>query len=469
LNISTIIIVSLKGFSGLVDLNITSQPILGVTLTLSQSQVALSPNGFNTSIVTVKVDATALLGEYMLSVTGTSGVLEHSVNISLKIVTETTPPIIHSVLRLPEKPNYNDTVTVLASVTDEGSGVKDVVLSYSGDAAQKNVTMTLIDGLYRGSIPAFPYSTVVKYRVFASDEAGNWGTPSSLNSFNVADPYPPVIGNPSWAPKEPDANVDITVNVTATEPADASGVQDVTLWFKNKTLDEWKAVPMTLTHGNWTARLRNQSNTIIDFKITSYDKAGNSAETRLHQFQVKAPAGFPLALILLVTLILAALTGSVAYLLWRRRQSRRGARAVPAPKPAPPSPPPVTPVRKPTKPAKGYEMVSFVVPAHNEESTISQRIADAYERAASHVGPSEIIVVDDGSVDNTYEAAWSAIESNRKKWPNITAKVVKLSSTLGKEEAVRIGRDKATGEIVETVNGNMLTIPSFIGQIFLPI
>jgi cellulose synthase/poly-beta-1,6-N-acetylglucosamine synthase-like glycosyltransferase len=195
--------------------------------------------------------------------------------------------------------------------------------------------------------------------------------------------------------------------------------------------------------------LSNQSETSIDFRITAFDYAGNSAETKLYQFQVKVPTGLPLSLILLVIIILAALTGSAIYLLWRRRQ--KGKTAGGAPKPALPSPPSVA--GKPAALIRGYEMVSFVVPARNEGSTISQRIADVYERAVNHVGTSEIIVVDDGSVDDTYEAAWSAIESNRRKWPNIPAKVVKLSSTLGKEEAIRFGRSKATGEIVETVNG----------------
>ncbi len=101
----------------------------------------------------------------------------------------------------------------------------------------------------------------------------------------------------------------------------------------------------------------------------------------------------------------------------------------------------------------GYQMVSYVIPAHNEENTISRRIAHAYELSVNHAGPSEIIVVDDGSVDGTYDAARSAISSNRKKWPHIPAKIVKLSSSLGKEEAVKLGRKKAKGEVVETVNG----------------
>ena len=60
-------------------------------------------------------------------------------------------------------------------------------------------------------------------------------------------------------------------------------------------------------------------------------------------------------------------------------------------------------------------MVSFVVPARNDESTISQRIARAYERAVNHIGPFEIIVVDDGSFEDTCEAAWSTIASNHGK------------------------------------------------------
>ena len=73
-------------------------------------------------------------------------------------------------------------------------------------------------------------------------------------------------------------------------------------------------------------------------------------------------------------------------------------------------------------------MISFVVPARNDGTTISQHIARAYERAVNHIGPFEIIVVDDGIFDDTYEAAWSIIASNRRKWPNILAKETRVRS-----------------------------------------
>jgi uncharacterized membrane protein len=460
---SSIIVTSLRGFSQPVSLTVTS--VIGVNLALQPLQVTPPPNSAASSMLTVSIYAVALPGTYGITVTGTSGDLKHDANILLEVTAEKEPPQIASVLRLPENPAYNDSVTVLALVTDVGSGVRSVVLSYFNGVDWADATMTLKEGLYSASIPAFAYSTAVKYRVDAYDFAGNQAT-SDLDAYTVSDPYSPVIGDPSWMPEEPDANVDITFKVTVTEPTGSSGVRNATLWFKSKTLD-WTAVPMTFANGTWTAKLSNQSDTSIDFKITAYDYAGNSAETKLYQFQVKALTGLPLSLslILLVIIILAILTGSAIYLLWRRRQLRKTAGG--APKPAPPSPP--SAARKLAAPIKGYEMVSFVVPARNEESTISQRIARAYERAADHVGPSEIIVVDDGSVDGTYEAAWSAIASNRKKWPNIPAKVVKLSSTLGKEEAVRFGRNKATGEIVETVNGDTSKILSSIVPIGIPI
>jgi glycosyltransferase involved in cell wall biosynthesis len=57
-------------------------------------------------------------------------------------------------------------------------------------------------------------------------------------------------------------------------------------------------------------------------------------------------------------------------------------------------------------------MISFVVPARNDGTTIFQGIPRAFERAVNHIGLFEIIVVDYGSFDDAYEAACSVIASN---------------------------------------------------------
>jgi len=55
-------------------------------------------------------------------------------------------------------------------------------------------------------------------------------------------------------------------------------------------------------------------------------------------------------------------------------------------------------------------MVSFIVLAYNEERSVSRCIASLFKCAEKYAGLCEIIVVDDGSKDYTYEIAWSTIK-----------------------------------------------------------
>jgi len=217
---------------------------------------------------------------------------------------------------------------VLASVTDMESGVKNVTLSYSRGAIKQNVTMTFSEGLYKASVPAFPYDAEVEYRVYAFDEAGNWAV-SSLYSYVVDDPYPPDFGVPYWSPLEPAANEEITINVTVTEPQDASGVDVVTLLYMNTTLTLWRSISMAYEGGNWTAVIANQSDTVVEFYVSASDKADNSAESITQEFTVAPPPGFPLAWILAAIAVIAASGGGATYYVRRRRKKGASATAVP--------------------------------------------------------------------------------------------------------------------------------------------
>ncbi|NWF86197.1 glycosyltransferase, partial [Candidatus Bathyarchaeota archaeon] len=55
-------------------------------------------------------------------------------------------------------------------------------------------------------------------------------------------------------------------------------------------------------------------------------------------------------------------------------------------------------------------MVSLIAPAYNEERNISRCLESLFKCAENYPGPCEIIVVDDGSNDCTYEVAWATIE-----------------------------------------------------------
>jgi len=149
------------------------------------------------------------------------------------------------------------------------------------------------------------------------DRAGN----SRKITVNVTvDNTPPEIGLPRRSPEEPAANVDIQINVTVTEPAFGSGVLSVTLAFKNKTLDDWRFIPMQLVGDDWTIMLTNQSDTDVRFYIEAFDRAGNSNKTTVEEFTVAPPAGFPLAWILAAVAIIAAAVGGAAYYLRRKQK-----------------------------------------------------------------------------------------------------------------------------------------------------
>jgi cellulose synthase/poly-beta-1,6-N-acetylglucosamine synthase-like glycosyltransferase len=101
-----------------------------------------------------------------------------------------------------------------------------------------------------------------------------------------------------------------------------------------------------------------------------------------------------------------------------------------------------------------YPMVSFVVPAYNEEQNVSRCIKSLFKCAKKYAGLCEIIVVDDGSNDYTYEVAWATIELNRRKYPQVRGKVVRHSANLGKVEAIRTGLDRALGSLIAVVDAD---------------
>jgi len=110
--------------------------------------------------------------------------------------------------------------------------------------------------------------------------------------------------------------------------------------------------------------------------------------------------------------------------------------------------------RKIKREKERHPMVSFIIPAYNEEKRVSRCIASLFKCAAQYPGYSEIIAVDDGSTDYAYEAAWAAIKENQGRWPYVAGKVVRHMTNLGMAEAVRTGVNKAMGEVIGVVDAD---------------
>jgi len=112
-----------------------------------------------------------------------------------------------------------------------------------------------------------------------------------------------------------------------------------------------------------------------------------------------------------------------------------------------------------------YPMVSFVVPAYNEEKNVSRCIKSLFKCTEKYAGLCEIIVVDDGSSDYTYEIAWATTELNRKRYPQVRGKVVRHSANLGKVEAIRTGSDRALGSLIAVVDADSCWMPDTLAKL----
>lgn len=100
-------------------------------------------------------------------------------------------------------------------------------------------------------------------------------------------------------------------------------------------------------------------------------------------------------------------------------------------------------------------MVSFVIPAFNEETNIAQCVNSLLECADKYDGNCEVIVIDDGSTDFTYEAAWQTVQAWKSECKcRVRFKVMRHMINLGKTEALRTGVNSALGQLIAVVDGD---------------
>jgi glycosyltransferase involved in cell wall biosynthesis len=103
--------------------------------------------------------------------------------------------------------------------------------------------------------------------------------------------------------------------------------------------------------------------------------------------------------------------------------------------------------------------LSIVVPCFNEEMGIDELIRRCCASAVSAIGDSyELILVDDGSTDRTWEAITSHIDS----YPNIVA--IKLSRNFGHQVALTAGLSAVKGRVVLVVDADLQDPPELLGD-----
>ncbi len=108
------------------------------------------------------------------------------------------------------------------------------------------------------------------------------------------------------------------------------------------------------------------------------------------------------------------------------------------------------------KPDKKWRpKISVIVPAYNEERNLERCVLSVIN-ADYPKNKIEIIIVDDGSTDRTYEIA----KKLERKYPKII-KVYKKKNS-GKADSVNKGIEKAAGEIIATLDADSYITPKAI-------
>ena len=100
--------------------------------------------------------------------------------------------------------------------------------------------------------------------------------------------------------------------------------------------------------------------------------------------------------------------------------------------------------------------MSIVVPLYDERESIDLLVENIYRKIESLECSCEIVLVDDGSADGT----WEAIESICRKQPQVRG--IKLRKNFGQTCALMAGFEYARGDIIITMDGDLQNDPTDI-------
>lgn len=108
--------------------------------------------------------------------------------------------------------------------------------------------------------------------------------------------------------------------------------------------------------------------------------------------------------------------------------------------------------------------LSLVVPIHNEIDSVEPLVARIHEALHGYEHPWELVLVDDGSTDDTPDALARAAAERGSH-----VRVIQLQRNFGQTAAMQAGVDAARGDVISTLDGDLQNdpadIPAMVGRL----
>ncbi|MHA1146333.1 MAG: hypothetical protein ACTSRW_16475, partial [Candidatus Helarchaeota archaeon] len=209
-------------------------------------------------------------------------------------VDDDVSPSISGVINNPSNPEYDDPVSISATVSDPGTGsagIDKVLLFHNASGSWVSVEMIHGTGssYSYSSIAAQSYGTEVWYYVWANDTASNEYSDNNI-TYTVGDTVNPSITDVSRDKTTPEYNDTVLIWCNATDPGTgSSGIDVVMLKYRNVTAGDFYNVTMTYDaiSGTYNQSIPTHAyGTEIRYEIWANDTAGNSYETSISIYTV---------------------------------------------------------------------------------------------------------------------------------------------------------------------------------------
>jgi glycosyltransferase involved in cell wall biosynthesis len=108
-------------------------------------------------------------------------------------------------------------------------------------------------------------------------------------------------------------------------------------------------------------------------------------------------------------------------------------------------------------------LLSLVIPVYNEADSLVPLVSEIDEALATYGTPYEIVFVDDGSSDRSFEVLRGLAEARDD------VRVVKLRRNFGKAAALSHGFEAARGDVIVTMDGDRQDDPAEIASLTAPL